>query len=149
MGRSNQHSVRDRCRYTCGRMPWKPRAWKSSRKRGFSRKWKSKIVEKYIKINRHTFFFMKIKIDLWMQIEGIKLILVMNFSVLHFFKFATRMPIIAQILVSTFKIFWGVGGVPPDPLEISSLFFVSNSRLWSLLKGNCQWNQSDLFLLRL
>ena len=60
---------------------------------------------------------MKIKrMDLWMQIEGTKLILVMNFSVLHFFKFASRMPQIAQILVLTFKIFqggWGGGSMPP------------------------------------
>ena len=49
---------------------------------------------------------MKIKmIDLWMQIEVRKLIFIMNFSVLDFFKFATRMPQTAQILVSTFKIF--------------------------------------------
>ena len=31
-------------------------------------------------------------IDLWMQIEGTKLIFIMNFSVLDFFKFASRMP---------------------------------------------------------
>ena len=37
-----------------------------------------------------------------MQIEGRKLILIMNFSVLEFFKFASRMAQIAQILVSTF-----------------------------------------------
>ena len=48
-----------------------------------------------------------------MQIEGRKLIFVMNFSVLDFFKFASRMPQIAQILVSTFKIFQG--SMPPDP----------------------------------
>ena len=34
-----------------------------------------------------------------MQIEGTKLIFVMNFSVLDFFKFVSRMPQIAQILV--------------------------------------------------
>ena len=45
-----------------------------------------------------------------MQIEGTKLIFIMNYSVLHFFKFASRMPQIAQILVSTFKIFWEGGG---------------------------------------
>ena len=57
-----------------------------------------------------------------MQIEGTKLIFIMNISVLGFFKFASRMPQIAQILDSTFKIFWeggtgggGVGGMPPDP----------------------------------
>ena len=45
-----------------------------------------------------------------MQIDGTKLVLAMNFSVLHFFKFASRTPQIAQILVSTFKIFFGGGG---------------------------------------
>ena len=34
----------------------------------------------------------------------------MNFSVLDFFEFASRMPQTAQILVSTFKIFPGGGG---------------------------------------
>ena len=48
--------------------------------------------------------------DLWMQIEGTKLIFIINISVLDFFKFASRMPQIAQILVSTFKIFRGGGG---------------------------------------
>ena len=41
---------------------------------------------------------MKIKMmDLWMQIEGTKIIFIVNFSVLDFFKFASRMPHIAQI----------------------------------------------------
>ena len=62
-----------------------------------------------------------------MQIEGTKLIFIMNFSVLDFFKFAFRMPQIAQILVSTFKIFWG--RMPPNPPE-NVLFFLSSSRLW-------------------
>ena len=64
-----------------------------------------------------------------MQIEGTKLIFIMNFSVLDFFKFASRMPQIAQIrLVTTFKIYQGrEGGRPPPPppptsLEISSFF---------------------------
>ena len=62
------------------------------------------------KINKHTFFSMKIKMeDLGMEIEGTKLIFIVNLSVLHFFKFASRMHQIAQILVSTFKVFWGVG----------------------------------------
>ena len=40
---------------------------------------------------------MKIKMmHLWMQIEGTKLIFIMNFSVLDFFKFASRIPQIAQ-----------------------------------------------------
>ena len=58
--------------------------------------------------------------DLWMQIEGTKLIFIMNFSVIDFFIFASRMSQIAQILVSTFKIFhgrWGGegGGGHHDP----------------------------------
>ena len=53
-----------------------------------------------------------------MQIEGIKLIFIMNFSVLDFFKFASRIPQITQILVSTFKNFQG--SMPPSPLDISS-----------------------------
>ena len=58
---------------------------------------------------------MKIKMmDLWMQIEGTKLMFSMNFIMLDFFKFSSRMPQIAQILVSTFKISGG-GGVPLDP----------------------------------
>ena len=62
-------------------------------------------------------FSMKIKMmDLQMQIEDTQLIFVMNFSVLDFFKFASRMPQTAQILVSTFKIL-------RTPLEISSFFF--------------------------
>ena len=72
------------------------------------------------------FFSMKVKMmDLWMQIEGTKLIFIINISVLDFFKFASRMPQIAQILVSTLKIFRRGGGMPPDPptpLEISSFF---------------------------
>ena len=64
--------------------------------------------------------------DLWIQTEGTELIFVMNFSVLHFFKFASRMPQIAQVLISTFKIFWGEGGgggaIPPDPRR-NFLFF--------------------------
>ena len=35
--------------------------------------------------------------DLWMQIEGRQLIFIINFIVLDFFKFASRMPQIAQI----------------------------------------------------
>ena len=42
-----------------------------------------------------------------MQIEGRKLIYIVDFSVLDFFEFAPRMPQIAQILVSTFKNFLG------------------------------------------
>ena len=56
-----------------------------------------------------------------MQIEGTKLIFIINISVLDFFKFASRMPQIAQILVSTFKIFRG--GMPPDPPRNFLFFF--------------------------
>ena len=56
-----------------------------------------------------------------MQIEATKLIFVMNFSGLDFFKFASRMSQIAQILVSTFKIVRG-WGMPRTPLEITSFF---------------------------
>ena len=45
----------------------------------------------------------------------------MNISVLDFFKFASRMPQIAQILVSTFKIFRG--SMPPDPPRNFLFFF--------------------------
>ena len=56
-----------------------------------------------------------------MQIEGTKLIFIMNISVLDFFKFASRKPQIAQILVSTFKIFQGT--MPPDPPRNFLFFF--------------------------
>ena len=58
--------------------------------------------------NRQAYFSsMNIEMmDLWMLIEGTKLIFIMNFSVVDFFKFASRMPQIACVkLVSTFKIF--------------------------------------------
>ena len=45
----------------------------------------------------------------------------MNISVLDFIKFASRMPQIAQILVSTFKIFRG--GMPLDPSGNCLFFF--------------------------
>ena len=45
--------------------------------------------------------------DQWMQIEGRKLIFIMNFSVLDFFKFASRIPQIARVLVLIFNIFQG------------------------------------------
>ena len=69
------------------------------------------------KKNRQVYFFffflMKIEMmDLWMPIESTKLIFIMNFSVLDFFRFASRMPQISQIrLVVTFTIFRGwMGG---------------------------------------
>ena len=49
---------------------------------------------------------------LWMQIEGTKLTFIMNITVLDLFKFASRMPHIAQILVSTFNIFLHAPGPP-------------------------------------
>ena len=61
-----------------------------------------------------------------MQIDGREMIFIMNFSVLDFFKFASRTPQIAQILVSTF--FPGEHALGP-PIDISSIFFFSNSTL--------------------
>ena len=59
---------------------------------------------------------MKIRMmGLRMQIEGTKLVFIMNFSVLDFFKFASRVAQIAQILVSTF--------MPPDPPWYFLFFF--------------------------
>ena len=67
-------------------------------------------------------FYMKIKmIGWWMQNEGTKLTFIMNFSVLVYSSFASRMPQIAQIVVFDFQHF--PRGMPPDPLEIS--FFLS------------------------
>ena len=64
-----------------------------------------------------------------MQIEGTKLIFIMNNSVADFFKFASRMHQLAQILVSTFKFFlWG-RGVPPDLPKKFLFFSMSSSRL--------------------
>ena len=56
-----------------------------------------------------------------MQIEGTKLIFIINISVLDLIKLASRMPQIAQILVSTFNIF--LGGMPPDPPRKFLFFF--------------------------
>ena len=124
----------------------------SSRKRGFSRKWKSKVVEKKIsvgkKIDKHTFFPVKIKvIDLWMQIEVRKLIFVVNFSVLDFFKFASRMPQTTQIFVWTFKIFRG--SMPPGPPRYFLLFFsLAILRIWVLkFLFFSNWTQSDFPLV--
>ena len=62
-----------------------------------------------------------------MQIEVRKLIFIMNFSVLDFFNFTSRMPQTAQILVSTFKIFRG--SMPQDPpTYFLVFFFFSNSQ---------------------
>ena len=83
---------------------------------------------------RHAYLFFSMKIKmmvLWMQIEGTKLMFVMNVSVLHFFKFASRMAQIAQILVSTPKIFpeergGGEGGEhAPGPRKIFTLLFIA------------------------
>ena len=66
-----------------------------------------------------------------MQIEGTKRIFMMNLSVLDFFKFASRMPQVAQILVSTSKFWGGEGGrgMPLDPGRNFLFFFISNFRL--------------------
>ena len=59
-------------------------------------------------------FIMKIKMmDLWMQIEGTKLTFTVNFSVLDYTNFASRMTQTAQILVLTFKIFQGACSQTP------------------------------------
>ena len=87
---------------------------------------RGKIYFPWKKNQQAYFSSMKIKMmNLWMQIEGTKLIFIMNLIVLHFFKFASRVPQIAKILVSTFKVSGGQGGgaCPQTPLEISSFFF--------------------------
>ena len=63
-----------------------------------------------------------------MQVEGTKLIFIMNLSVPDFLKFASRMPQIAQIkLVLTCKIFpgsgKGVGGGGACPWTLWKLSF--------------------------
>ena len=88
-----------------------------------------------------------------MQIEGTKLIFVMNFSVLDFFKFVSRMPQIAQVLVSTFKTFRegkrGEGGNAPDLLEISSVFLLAiPGSVLSLLHLDCSCCVQIIFLLK-
>ena len=52
-------------------------------------------------------------------------IFVMNFSALDFFKFASRLPQIAQILVSTFKSFRGgmEGGMGERKFPLFFFFF--------------------------
>ena len=67
-----------------------------------------------------------------MQIEGTKLIFIMNISVLDFFKFAARMPQIAQIFVSAFKIFRG--SMPPDPPR--NFLFFSHEQFQALVIGS-------------
>ena len=59
--------------------------------------------------------------DLWMQIEVRKLIFIMNFSVLDFFKFASRVTQSAHILVLTFKILQR--SMPPDPPRYFLFFY--------------------------
>ena len=73
------------------------------------------------------------------QMEGTKLIFIVNFSVLEFFKVASRMPQIAQVLVSTFKNFrrWGAGGIPPNLPRKFLFFFISNSRLCTIHGISC------------
>ena len=79
-----------------------------------SRRNETQILEKYIfrgKKLTSIHFSIKFKMmDPCMQIEGTKLISIMNFRVQDFFRFAPRMPQIAQIIVSTFNIFPGGGG---------------------------------------
>ena len=73
-----------------------------------------------------------------MQIEGTKLIFIMNLSVLDFFYFASRMPQIAQILVSASKIFQG-RGMPLDPPRNFLFLFISNFRLCLLKLQSVGW----------
>ena len=89
---------------------------------------------------------MKIKmIDLSMQIESRKLIFIIHFSELDFFKFATRMPQIAQILVSKFQK-CSRGACLWIPLNISSFFGFSNSKLCFNLKKKKQVASCEFFL---
>ena len=120
---------------------------KHSRGNENQKSWKN--IFPWKKIDKYTFFSMKIKMmDLWMQIEGTKLIFIMNFCVLDFFKFTTRMLQLAQILVSTFK--FSRAAYPRTLLENSSFFFISNFRLcsgkphWSVTVGD---NENGFTLL--
>ena len=74
----------------------------------------------------------------------------MNISVLDFFKFASGMPQIAQILVSTFKIFWG--SMPPDPPrnflfffheQFQALFSLVRQLLLELVKSMRSWRRKS------
>ena len=68
---------------------------------------------------------------LWMQTEGTKQICIMNFSVLDFFKFASRMPQIAQIkIVLIFQFFRGEGGMSSE--QYATLYFWPSSSILSL-----------------
>ena len=78
--------------------------------------------------NRQAYFFSMKNKMMDLQVESTKLIFAMNFSVLHFLKFTSRMLQIAQILVSTFKIFPGEEACPQAHLKFPP-FFISNSRL--------------------
>ena len=93
---------------------------------------------------------MKVKMmNLWMQIEDRKLIFIMNFSVLDFFKFASRMPQTAQILVSTFRIFRG--GHAPGPPRYFLFFPLAILRIWVLkflfFSADAQWLSFGWLLL--
>ena len=74
-----------------------------------------------------------------MQIEGTKLVFIMFFSVLDFFKFASQLPQITQILALTFNIFWK----PPPPSPRNSptnfLFFFSLANLHWLFNKPCSF----------
>ena len=74
--------------------------------------------------------------DLWMQIEGRKLIFIMNFSVLELFKFASRMHASNCTDFSLDFQEFSSGACPrtspPSPPRYLLFFFFSNSRLWHL-----------------
>ena len=106
------------------------RAWNSLRKQGFSRKWKSKIAEKYIlhgkKWTNILVFLWKLRLwicECYLMVQNWYSSWILVCYI--FFEFASRMPQITQILVSTFKIFQGggEGGCFRTPLEIASFFF--------------------------
>ena len=58
-------------------------------------------------------------VDLWMQNEGTKHIFIMNFSVIDFFKFASRMPQTAQANLGLQNFPRGAGGMPRTPPRLA------------------------------
>ena len=114
---------------------------RKSRKRGFSRKWKSKIVETCIfrgkkEIDKHTCFLWQLR--WWIYERKLKVKNWYSSWILAcYISSNSRMPQIAQILVSTFTIFLGGAGVggggrehARDPPRNFLFFFISSSRHW-------------------
>ena len=77
------------------------------------------------KKNRQEYIFFLWKLRWWICECKLKVEdwIIMNFSVLDFFKFASRMPQIAQILILTIKNSPGAAS-PWTSLDISSFFFL-------------------------